>query len=161
MSASLTITITRGRRYQRAAPCPDWIAMLRRTLVSRLVVGLMALCLPPSLAAQETTQAVVDSHKFTQARLKLAQQQNRLILVETYADWCAPCRIQAPIVARLRLERRYRGLILLRLDENTPRDAWQRLGLAGFGQFIAFRGKRELGRGSPMTESEMRELLSE
>lgn len=98
--------------------------------------------------------------RFTPDRLHRAQSGNHLILVETYADWCAPCQIQAPIVAKLRGERRFRGLVVLRLDANSPRRDWKRLNLAGFGQFIAYQGKRELGRGSPLDEEEMRALLS-
>ena len=97
---------------------------------------------------------------FTQARFEAAQRQGRLIIVETYADWCAPCQIQAPIIERLSQEPRYRGLVLLRVDERTPRSVWRQLGLAGFGQFIVFRGEREIRRGSPLNEAQMRALLS-
>jgi len=102
----------------------------------------------------------LQAHAFTQARFDQAQREGRLILVETYADWCAPCRIQAPIVERLRRTKPFRGLVLLRVNEDTPRHVWKDLSLAGYGQFLVFRGAREIGRGSPLNEAEMRTLLS-
>ena len=110
--------------------------------------------------AREVSKSRSNASDFTQAKFKKAQKDGRLILVETYADWCAPCQIQAPIVKRLRKEKRFRGLVLLRVNERTPRKVWKDLRLSGYGQFVVFRGNKEVGRGSPLNEAQMRALLA-
>ena len=115
---------------------------------------------PDFTTAHDAPTSHAESASFTQAKFDRARAEGRLILVETYADWCAPCQIQAPIVTRLRAEQRYRNLVLLRIDENTPRRVWRDLGLAGYGQFVVFRGDKEISRGSPFNEADMRALLS-
>jgi|GEM_PF-2264689 len=115
--------------------------------------------LDPTIALQASTSPS-HAESFKQGNFDKAQRDGRLILVESYADWCAPCRIQAPIVERLRNEKRYRDLVVLRIDEDTPRSVWKDLEIAGFGQFVVFRGKREINRGSPLNEAEMRALLT-
>ena len=134
--------------------------MKRALTLAAFAILASPLATAPVSANENAAQRLLP-HSFTQARFEKAQKQDRLILVETYADWCAPCRIQAPIVERLRKEKRYRNLVLLRLDANTPRSVWKGFGLAGFGQFVVFRGQHEIRRGSPLTEREMRALLSE
>ena len=128
-----------------------------------LIAALTLLAIPLNAdfsSARGTSDSRSSAATFTQAKFDRAKGEGRLILIETYADWCAPCRIQAPIVERLRKERRYRTLILLRIDEETPRSVWRDLGLAGYGQFVVFRGDQEISRGSPLSEAEMRTLLS-
>lgn len=141
-------------------------ALLPAALPVALLVALALLAAPahpaPSIPAETISleRSQPGPETFTPARFAEAQRQGRLIIVETYADWCAPCRIQAPIIARLSQEERYRGLVVLRVDETTPRSVWRALSLAGFGQFVVFRGEREIRRGSPLNEAQMRALLS-
>lgn len=115
---------------------------------------------PFAQPAYAQSPAALQAKDFTQSRFKQAMRNGDLVIVETYADWCAPCQIQAPIIERLRREKRYRSLIVLRVDEETPRNVWGELGLAGFGQLVVFRDGKEIGRGSPLNEVEMRGLLS-
>ena len=42
---------------------------------------------------------------FTDEAFAAAQAQGRTIVIETYAPWCLPCRLQEPILERLRKRR--------------------------------------------------------
>lgn len=130
-------------------------------LAAFVVLSAVSAVLAPSPATAITASAApANAETFTHERFSQAQRLGRLIIVETYADWCAPCQIQAPIIERLRKEQRYQDLVLLRVVEDTPRTVWKELNIAGYGQFIVFRGAREISRGSPLDEASMRALLA-
>lgn len=97
---------------------------------------------------------------YSEQALSQALTRSDIVVLETYAQWCAPCRVQAPIIAKLMREPRYKNVTIVRIGENTPKTDWKKLGLVGFGTIIVYRGGKEVARGQPMTETAMRKLLS-
>ena len=67
------------------------------------------------------------------------------VLVDFYADWCAPCRIMAPMLDEVAHERTGEVLVL-KLDTDANPTLSQRFGIRGIPTLIAFRGGRESGR---------------
>lgn len=98
--------------------------------------------------------------EYTDAAFVAAQAQGRTILVEAYATWCLPCRIQAPIIDRLRTRAPFRNILVLRIGEKTPNPIWRRFRLSGFGTLVVFKGSREMARGTPTTEAAVTDLLN-
>ena len=88
-----------------------------------------------------------------------AQARGQTIVVETYASWCLPCRIQAPIIDRLRAREPLRRIVLFRIGEETPKAIWRRFRLNGFGMIVVFKGDREMARGTPTNEAAVADLL--
>lgn len=97
--------------------------------------------------------------EFSDTVFAAAQDQGRTIVVETYAPWCLPCRIQAPILDSLRSRDPFKQVLVLRIGERTPSPIWKRLRLNGFGTLIVFKSNREMSRGNPTSESAVAELL--
>lgn len=123
----------------------------------RITVGLATLLMGtlPTQAA-----AAPDTETFSDDVFARAQSQNRTIVVETYAEWCLPCKIQAPILERLRSKGPFQNVLLLRVGEKTPEAVWDQLRLHGFGILVVFRGGKEVARGSPTNEKAVAALLS-
>lgn len=115
------------------------------------VLLLAALPLQSALAAAPA--------EFSDPAFATAQAQGRTIVVETYAPWCLPCRIQSPILDSLRYRDPFEQVLVLRIGERTPSAIWKRLRLNGYGTLVVFKGGREMGRGNPMSESAVAELL--
>jgi thioredoxin 2 len=67
------------------------------------------------------------------------------VLVDFYADWCAPCHMMAPLLDELAHERTGEVLVL-KLDTDANPSMSQRFGIRGIPTLIAFRGGRESGR---------------
>lgn len=96
---------------------------------------------------------------FSGAAFARAQQGNGLVVVETYAPWCLPCKLQAPLFEKAMKRPEFRSMQLFRVGEKTPPAVWQRLRMTGFGIVVVFRNGREVGRGTPTTEKELFALL--
>lgn len=67
------------------------------------------------------------------------------VLVDFYADWCAPCKIMAPVLDDLAGD--HAGeLVVAKLDTDMNPEISQRLGIRGIPTLILFRGGREEAR---------------
>lgn len=118
----------------------------------RLAIALLAaLPSPPALAAT--------SAEFSEKAFANAQAQGRTIVVETFALWCLPCKIQSPILDSLRSRDPFKQVLVLRIGERTPPEVWKRLRLSGFGTLIVYKADREMARGNPTDQSAIAGLL--
>jgi thioredoxin 1 len=86
-------------------------------------------------------------------------QSDKPALVDFYADWCAPCRMMAPVVDELADE--YAEKIkVCKLDTDAHREAPTRYGISGIPTLILFKGgkaeKRFIGVSS---KSDIKKVL--
>ena len=100
--------------------------MRRMPRMARLLLGLGAwlALLPGALASPEVGQgpfalrvAGPDGQVFD-----LAQERGHVVLVNVWATWCVPCREEMPVLDRFYRQHRDRGLRLLGLSADRPRD---------------------------------------
>ena len=73
----------------------------------------------------ETTTAVASVLKMTDADFQNTLKNNPLLVVDCYADWCAPCRMIAPFIQEMAVE--YSGRVAFsKLDvDHNPQVAIQ------------------------------------
>ena len=65
-------------------------------------------------------------------------KSDKPVLVDFYADWCAPCRMMAPIVEELAND--YVGKVkVCKLDTDAHRDAAGRFGISSIPTLILFK----------------------
>ncbi|WP_242140623.1 thioredoxin family protein [Sphingomonas sp. TREG-RG-20F-R18-01] len=76
----------------------------------------------------------------------LAQKQGRPILIDIYADWCPTCKAQAPVIERIVKSPWATKMVVFRLNFDTQKSDWQKLGVRRQSTLIAYRGLRETGR---------------
>lgn len=96
---------------------------------------------------------------FSDAAFASAQREGALTVIETWAPWCLPCKIQAPIIERLKTSAEFRSMRVLRVGEDAPPATWQRLRLTGYGMIVVFRDGREVARGTPTNEKAVLRLI--
>ncbi len=118
---------------------------------------LAALLLAASPGAEMKAQPL--ARDFTQPAFAAAQAEGRTIIVETYAPWCLPCRVQAPILARLLGQKPYQAVVLLRIDEASPDSDWRRLGAKRYGSLFIFKGTRLIERSNATNQAEIEGAL--
>jgi len=101
----------------------------------------------------------VDEHGF-QTRV-LDASRERPILVDFWADWCAPCLALAPHLERV-IREEQGGIRLAKLEVDDNMRVAGHFRVRGFPTVILFSGGEELGRFSGARSSPwLREFLAE
>jgi thioredoxin 1 len=98
---------------------------------------------------------------YSSADFDAAQKAGRSILVEIHATWCPTCKAQAPILATLEAEPKFKNLLVVQVDFDSQKDAVRRFGARVQSTLITFKGDKETGRSVGDTNREsIAELLS-
>lgn len=75
------------------------------------------------------------------------------VLVDFYAEWCGPCRAQAPVLEAF--AERYEGRVkVAKLDVDQAPSVAQRLGIMSVPTLVAFREGKETSRRTGVQSSE-------
>ncbi|AOX44226.1 thioredoxin [Spiroplasma sp. NBRC 100390] len=86
--------------------------------------------------------------------------ENKLTLVDFYADWCGPCKMIAPVISELAKDRGDVNFVKINVDE--LQDLAQNYGILSIPTLITFQNGNELKRKTGfVTRNEIeQELLS-
>jgi len=79
------------------------------------------------------------------------------VLVDFYADWCAPCKMVAPLVDDLAREHSGR-LLVAKVDTDHAPGIAQRYGIRGIPTLILFEAGKEVGRSVGFEPDRLRDL---
>ncbi len=82
------------------------------------------------------------------------------VLVDFYADWCAPCRMVAPVVDEIAHHHTGR-LLVTRVDTDRAPDLAGRLGIRGIPALVFFKDGVEVGRSVGFDPDRLRTLTEE
>lgn len=55
--------------------------------------------------------------------LKLSEYSGKVVLITLFATWCLPCRVESPDLAKLHKEFKARGLVVIELSTEDPKDS--------------------------------------
>jgi thioredoxin 1 len=119
--------------------------MLNRRHLLGVIVLSTALSLGPIATAAER-------QPFDQAAFEAAQAAGKPILVEVSAPWCPICKAQAPTLARLKSEPRFKELVSFNIDFDTQKDLLRAFNVQKQSTLIVFKGKQETGRSTGVTD---------
>jgi thioredoxin 2 len=81
------------------------------------------------------------------------------VLVDFYADWCAPCKVVAPVVDELARTNQGR-LLVTKVDSDHAPKLSMDLAIRGIPTLILFRDGKEVGRVVGADVKGVRELVS-
>ena len=82
------------------------------------------------------------------------------VLVDFYADWCAPCKYVAPLMDEL--AKAHEGtLLVVKVDTDQAPDLSQKLGIRGIPTLILFKDGEEVGRSVGFEPEKVRAMADE
>ena len=81
------------------------------------------------------------------------------VLVDFYTDWCAPCKMIAPLVDELAREHAGRVLVA-KVDTDRAQEISLRYQIRGIPTLILFRNGQEAGRSAGYEPEKLRALVS-
>jgi len=85
-------------------------------------------------------------------------QSQAPVLVDFYADWCAPCRMIAPYVDEI--AREWTGRVLVaKVDTDRAPDLSARYGIRSIPTMIVFHGGHEVGRSLGFEPDRLRQMI--
>jgi thiol-disulfide isomerase/thioredoxin len=96
---------------------------------------------------------------FDQKAFDAAQAAGKPILVEVTAPWCPICKAQAPILARLKAEPRFKDLATFTIDFDSQKSLLKKFNVQMQSTLIVFKGKQEAGRSTGDTDAASIEQL--
>lgn len=76
---------------------------------------------------------------------RVVQEASVPVVVDFYADWCAPCKMMAPIFAEFAKRQAGRALVL-KLDTDANPESAMRHQVRGIPTLVVFRDGREAAR---------------
>lgn len=135
--------------------------IMHRTRKILTFVGL-SLLVGSGLPTRPASARIEVLHPFDIEEFERAQRAGEIIVVESYASWCLACKIQAPMLAKLKQDVRYRHLRIFKVGEYTPKPVWKRFRLKVYGMLVLYKGEREIGRLAGATsEAQLQRFLEQ
>jgi thioredoxin 1 len=122
----------------------------------RCFVGVMALTAAISFGA---AAVAADVKPFDQQAFDAAQAAGKSILVDVSAPWCPVCKAQAPILAKLRGDAKFKNLVSFTVDFDSQKDLLRKFNVQKQSTLIVFKGKQEAGRSTGDTNAGSIEAL--
>ena len=89
----------------------------------------------------------------TSENFKETLNQGKPVLVDFYADWCAPCRMQAPILDQV-YEEVKDFAIVAKVDVEQERDLARQYGIMSIPTLIIFKDGQIFERISGLTQKQ-------
>jgi thioredoxin 1 len=137
-------------------PPPDNFAGEKAMMNRRRLLGAFALSAVLSFG---TVAAAMDKKPFDQKAFEAAQAAGKPILVEVSAPWCPVCKAQAPILAKLGSDPRFKNLVTFNVDFDSRKDVLKKFNVQKQSTLVVFKGKQEAGRSTGDTNAGSIEAL--
>ena len=124
--------------------------MSMRTIFATTAAVALVLVLGGAPASAATFK---EEAPFSQAGFTAAQKAGDPILVHVTAPWCSTCTAQKPIVDKLRAEPEFKNLKVFNVDFDSQKPLLRKLGVHEQSTLIVYKGDREEGRSTGVTQT--------
>ena len=78
--------------------------------MKKIFITLLFLLLPVTALAQDATSSELNLRDITGKQLRLSHYRGKVVLINFWATWCPPCRMEIPVLIKLQRDYLDRGL---------------------------------------------------
>jgi thioredoxin 1 len=96
----------------------------------------------------------------TDQNFKQLLQDNSLVLVKYFADWCGNCKLIAPKVRRISEEEQYAGIAFVDINAEENPEARKTAGVDNLPYFAAFKNGELVGGSAASKIEFVQELIA-
>jgi len=96
-------------------------------------------------AAKEDAVQLCKDKKTIQAIFETAKNNNKIVVIDFFAEWCGPCKMMAPTFERLAKELK-ETCIFAKVDVDQSTAMALEYNIQGMPTIIVLRNKKEIGR---------------
>lgn len=132
---------------------------MRNKMNGRPAIMILVALITTIVAAVAAPTRAGEIQPFTRAAFEQAQAEGRTILVTVHADWCVVCKRMKPVEEALLKDPKYAGVAAFVVDYDRQPDALRLLKVGSQATQVVFKGAREIGRHSFVTDHVRMEAL--
>lgn len=89
-----------------------------------------------------------------------SQNEEKLVLMQFYAEWCQPCRMMMPIIHNIQ-NRNFFWLDIKQIDVDTNSEIAHQYGIRSIPTFVVLKNNNEVWRkAGTMTEKDLLKILN-
>ena len=78
--------------------------------MKKIFITLLFLLLPVTALAQDATSSELNLKVISGKQLRLSDYRGKVVLINFWATWCPPCRMEIPVLVKLQRDYLNRGL---------------------------------------------------
>lgn len=82
--------------------------------------------------------------QITAANFDQIIQENEMVFVDFYADWCGPCKQASPVIDRL--ANKYTQMLFAKVDTEANQEITQKYRIMSIPTVLIFKNGQEVGR---------------
>lgn len=91
----------------------------------------------------------------------LLEKEDKLVVIDFYADWCGPCRRMAPYIEQLSEDKEYENVVFFKINIEKLDKLSDNEGVTSLPTFLFYKSGQKIAKVVGASKQEFDEVLDE